>query len=161
MKISEIEAGTEYALASESRYSSEVRHVKVIEVVSVEDPHGRWDNVRNTWIPTKVTKAKIKFLDAPSQSRSHDPKKGTVISVLPRLIAAPWSEVAPAIQEKKAEEQRVLALDRSLTKRVKALLGRNFDGYVSVTDRRATLDVRDKSLEKLLTLAEMGTRMKK
>ena len=150
MKIDEIEIGTEYALPQNY---SDPRRVKAVEVVTEEVP--KWSSIKECYDGMKkVKKVKVKFLDKTKDRYTY--AKGATQLVEARVLV-PWSEVGPAIKERAENEARSNELRSQTEKRVKALLGRNYDGYVTVHGRRdANLDVRGRSLEKLLALAEAG-----
>jgi hypothetical protein len=150
MKIGEIEVGKEYAL---TQGRGDPRRVLAVEIVTVDDPV--WSTVLETYTPRSVRKVKVKYLDKPTERYTH--AKGAEHTVSHRELVALWKDIGPGIRKRIEEEARQEALRDDLEKRLRKLLGKNYDGYVTVMGARgANLDLYGKSLTKLLDLAEKG-----
>ena len=153
MKIDDVKVGEEYALQDgRPRGSRDPRRVKALEIVTVEERY--WSDILERRIPRNVRRVRVKYLDAAKVRWAA--AKGAEDNVDARYLVAPWAEIAPSIRER-IENEAAIAKEMSATeKRVKALLGRNYDGYVTRRGWEVELDTRGKSLEKLLALAEKG-----
>lgn len=156
MKISDIKKGTEYGLRQ--RRIDDPRRVEVLGIATVVEQV--WDHALERYKPRNMRRVTVKFLDkAPDRWAA---AKGSKEEVSPNLIVAPWSELGPNLQKRAAEAEARDKMQTDLSKRMKKLLGSNYDGYVMVNSTdRPMLDVNGKSFLKLLDLAEAGTRMKK
>lgn len=155
MKIADIKVGEEYAVRI--KHLDEPRRVKVLGIKVV--PEFRWDNITNKRKDINIRKVEVKYLDEPSGRLAWhgNPAKGAKGIVSAVDIAAKWSEVSKGIRDRAEERDKCEALEASLEKRLKKLLGRSYDGYVHVrSSNRPDLSVHGKSLEKLLALAEAG-----
>lgn len=151
MKLDDISIGEEYAVRP--KYG-DPRRVKILGIeVSLEKI---WDLTRETWKERNVRKVKIKYLDNPARKGYTFPAKNTTILVDAREISALWLEVGPGVRKRQEEAARRDAESAALTKRLKALLGRNVNGYITISDRNASLSLYGKHVDKLLTLAEKG-----
>lgn len=153
MKIDEIEVGKEYAL---TQRSGDPRRVQVMEIVTTKERV--WSEVLEDWKPRNVRKVKVKHLDSlTNRGRFYNaPAKGATEVVEHRRLPALWKDIGPRIRARIETEARETALQAETEKRMKKLLGRSYDGYVTVGHRGANLDVYGKSLTKLLDLAEAG-----
>lgn len=163
MKIGEVKAGEEYAAHDNPTrtYGGNPRQVKAISIDKVTNPKGRWNGYTGTWSPLTKTKIKVSLLGPVTSTRSWgDPigtgKAGTTILVDARNLVAKWSDIAPALAEKLEQERKEDEAREALKTRVRALLGKT-EGW-RVTNYRHTFEIelRDKSIDKLLTLAEKG-----
>lgn len=152
MKIDEIKAGTEYAL---KQRHGDPRRVKAMEIVIV--PEQIWNEVREECGTRNVRQVVVKHLDRPYDRDRYAPAKGAKQTVEARLIGAPWSEVGPNVAKRQAEKEAADNLQTDLEKRLRAILGRSYNGYVTVSvNGRINLDLFDKSAKKMIELAEAG-----
>lgn len=150
MKIDEVKKGTEYALGV--RYG-DPRQVEALGIVTVDDRV--YNEKLERYELRHVRRITIKYLDSPA--RSLDPKKGSKTNVPARELIAPWKEIGPNLLQRLEEKEACRVLTQELTKRVKKLVGRSFDGYVIVNHQnRPMLDINGKSFMKMLELAEKG-----
>src|SRR4051812_41837977 len=128
MKLSDIKLKTEYALPQ--RYG-DPRRVLAVKIVETTD--AKWDSVRECWKNVNTRKVQVKYLDPPAYDKRYEPTKNAVAEVLARELSAPWSEVGPNIQKRLDEELAQQALENATEKRMKALLGRSYNGYMTIS----------------------------
>lgn len=150
MKIDEVKKGTEYALNDRH---GDPRRVEALGIVTVDDR--AYNGKLERYELRHVRLIAVKYLDSPT--RSFDAAKGSKVNVNARELVAPWKEIGPNLLRRLEEKEACRVLTKELTKRVNKLLGRSFDGYVTVSDiKRPMLDVNGKSFMKMLELAEKG-----
>lgn len=162
MKISEVEVGVEYGVVeySDVRYTNSTpRHCKVVGIVTEEQKtFGAWTDTAKT---RKVRKVKVKVLDSPLGAYSswrtsiRSAKKNSTAIVDAKQLVGLWKDLRGDILARAKENQAKIELEKTVTKRVRALKLRNADVYCRGS-KRVELRVEDNELYKLLALAEMG-----
>jgi ribosomal protein L14E/L6E/L27E len=156
MKLDDIQIGTEYALNVGTW--KDPRRVKALEIVTVEEQSfGRITGERTT---AKRRRVKVKYIDGAPKASSRSlwnapPAKGSTSVVHARDLVCSWAKVAKGIQERHQKEQAEAELRSSYEQRLRKLLGRQYNGYVSISGS-PSLTLYDKSMEKLIALAELG-----
>lgn len=153
MKLDEVKKGTIYGVRS-SR-GRDPRQVEALGIVKVDQP--RWDNNLEKYVPRQVRHVQVKFLDKAPDRWEH--AKGAKVAIDVKEIVAEWKELGPQLRKRVEEQAAKEKLQDELEKRMKKLLGRNYEGYVSVSGiDRARLDLNGKYFIRMLELAEAGKR---
>jgi hypothetical protein len=181
MKIGDVKVGVEYgALDSPrtERYNTHknIRQVEVLEVVVEEERHygGGYLNSDGQRVK-KVRRLKVKVLDKSSfgssegwgysRSKIKYADQGAVLVIEAKQIVGAWSELRTGIVKQREDEHKRIDAQEALEARIVALLGkgetaREYRWRANVTEYdgklRAEGSFHDKSLDKLLTLAEAG-----
>jgi hypothetical protein len=150
MKLADIQPGVEYGLRQKW---DDPRRVEALGIVTVEERV--WDRALERFKPRSVKRVQIKFLDSAKQHYDH--AKGAKTNVPATHLVAPWNQIGLNIRKKHEDAILREELSAQLEKRLKKLLGRNYNGYVSVGDaRNPHLSLSGTAVAKILDLAEKG-----
>jgi hypothetical protein len=182
MKIGDVKVGVEYGVLDSPKTErhnahKNMRQVEVLEVVVEEERvfGSGYLSSADGHRMRKVKRLKVKVLDKSSfgssdgwgysRSKLKYADQGAVLVIEARQVVGAWSELRSGIVKQREAEQKRIDAQEALEARIVALIGkgetaREYRWRANVTEYdgklRAEGSFHDKSLDKLLTLAEAG-----